>query len=130
MRSKSQTAREMAANFATLVQEADDPQEREYYARLRDAWTTLARRCEPFDFPDGYGFGRSDQTRTPPQSEVTGGASEIPHLVGRTKGYATRAPFRKLAGRAKGSSRNFRHKQPVGHALLEVPDHCRLGSRD
>jgi hypothetical protein len=52
MRSKSQTAREMAANFATLVQEADDPQEREYYARLRDAWTTLARRCEPFDFPD------------------------------------------------------------------------------
>jgi hypothetical protein len=42
----------MAAKCATLAQEADDPQEREHYARLRDAWTTLARRCEPFDFPD------------------------------------------------------------------------------
>src|SRR6266568_7268360 len=26
----------------------DDPQEREHYARLRDAWITLAKRCEPF----------------------------------------------------------------------------------
>jgi hypothetical protein len=52
MRSKSQTAWEAAAKCATLAQEADNPQEREHYARLRDAWTTLARRCEPFDFPD------------------------------------------------------------------------------
>jgi hypothetical protein len=52
MRSKSQTAWEAAAKCATLAQEADDPQEREHYARLREAWTTLARRCEPFDFPD------------------------------------------------------------------------------
>ena len=52
MRSKSQAAWETAARCATLAQEADDPQEREHYARLRDAWITLAKRCEPFNFPD------------------------------------------------------------------------------
>ena len=52
MGSKSQAAWETAARCATLAQEADDPQEREHYARLRDAWTTLAKRCEPFNFPD------------------------------------------------------------------------------
>jgi hypothetical protein len=35
-----------------VAQEADDPQEREHYARLRNAWITLAKRCEPFNFPD------------------------------------------------------------------------------
>jgi hypothetical protein len=52
MRSKSQAAWETAARCATLAQEADDPQEREYYARLRNAWVTLAKRCEPFNLPD------------------------------------------------------------------------------
>jgi hypothetical protein len=52
MRSKSQAAWETAAKCATLAQEADDPQEREHYARLRDAWITLAKRCEPFNLPD------------------------------------------------------------------------------
>jgi hypothetical protein len=52
MRSKSQAAWETVARCATLAQEADDPQEREHYARLRDAWITLAKRCEPFNFPD------------------------------------------------------------------------------
>ena len=52
MRTKSQAAWETAARCATLAQEADDPQEREHYARLRDAWITLAKRCEPFNFPD------------------------------------------------------------------------------
>ena len=52
MRSKSQAAWETAARCATLAQEADDPQEQEHYARLRDAWITLAKRCEPFNFPD------------------------------------------------------------------------------
>jgi hypothetical protein len=28
-----------------------EPQEREHYARLRNAWITLAKRCEPFNFP-------------------------------------------------------------------------------
>jgi hypothetical protein len=51
-RSKSQTAWETAAKCATLAEEADDPEEREHFARLRDAWTTLAKRCEPFSFPD------------------------------------------------------------------------------
>jgi hypothetical protein len=52
MRSKSQAAWETAARCATLAQEADDPQEQEYYARLRNAWITLAKRCEPFNLPD------------------------------------------------------------------------------
>jgi hypothetical protein len=46
MRSKSQAAWETAAKCATLTEETDDPNEREYYARLRDAWITLAKRCE------------------------------------------------------------------------------------
>jgi len=46
MRSKSQAAWETAARCATLSEETDDPNEREYYARLRDAWITLAKRCE------------------------------------------------------------------------------------
>jgi hypothetical protein len=29
-----------------LAQEANDPEEREHFTRLRDAWTTLAKRCE------------------------------------------------------------------------------------
>src|SRR5262249_17058330 len=37
---------------------------------------------------------------------------------------------KEIHGRAGGSSRNVRHKQPVGHALLEVPDHAGLGSWD
>ena len=32
--------------------EADDPEEREHYSRLRDAWITLAKGCEPLNFPD------------------------------------------------------------------------------
>jgi hypothetical protein len=52
MRSKSQTAWETAARCATLAQEADNSEEREYYARLHDAWTTLAKRCEDFNVPD------------------------------------------------------------------------------
>jgi hypothetical protein len=35
-----------------LAEEADDPHEREYYARLRDAWITLAKRCEFLSISD------------------------------------------------------------------------------
>src|SRR5437870_3519430 len=49
MRSKSQTAWETAGRCA--AQEANDPEEREHYTRLRNTWTTLAKRCEPFNFP-------------------------------------------------------------------------------
>jgi hypothetical protein len=52
MRSKSQTAWETAARCAALAQETDDPEEREHYTRLNDAWTTLAKRCEDFNIPD------------------------------------------------------------------------------
>jgi hypothetical protein len=33
-------------------------------------------------------------------------------------------------GRAKGSSLNVRHKQPMGHTFLKMPDHAGLGSWD
>ncbi len=52
MRSKRDTAWETAAKCAALAKEADDPQEREHYARMRDAWITLANRCEFIEFPD------------------------------------------------------------------------------
>jgi hypothetical protein len=52
MRSKRDTAWETAAKCAALAKEADDPQEREHYARVRDAWITLANRCEFIEFPD------------------------------------------------------------------------------
>jgi hypothetical protein len=52
MTSKSQTAWETAAKCATLAEEATDSEEREYYIRMRDAWTTLAKRCENFNLSD------------------------------------------------------------------------------
>ena len=52
MRSKSQTAWETVARCATLAEEASDQEEREYYVRLRDAWSTLAKRCEDFTVSD------------------------------------------------------------------------------
>jgi hypothetical protein len=52
MLSKLQTAWETAAKREALAKDADDPQEREYYARIRDAWITLANRCEFIEFPD------------------------------------------------------------------------------
>ena len=41
MRSKRDTAWETAAKCAVLAKEADGPQEREYYVRMRDAWIIL-----------------------------------------------------------------------------------------
>jgi hypothetical protein len=35
-----------------------DPHEREYYTRLRDAWITLAKRCEFFSFSDVTNSGK------------------------------------------------------------------------
>jgi hypothetical protein len=52
MRSKRQIAWETAARCATLAQEANNPEEREYYVRMRDAWITLANRCEFHDISD------------------------------------------------------------------------------
>jgi len=52
MRSKRDTAWETAAKCEALAKEADDPQEREYFARMRDAWITLANRCEFYSVSD------------------------------------------------------------------------------
>jgi hypothetical protein len=49
---KSETAWKTAARMAALAEEADNAEEREYYARMRDAWITLANRCEFLDVPD------------------------------------------------------------------------------
>ena len=46
MGTKSDTARKTAARMAALANEADTDEEREYYIRMRDAWITLANRCE------------------------------------------------------------------------------------
>ena len=52
MRLKSETAWRTAARMAALAEEADDAEEREHYTRLRDAWITLANRCEFFTISD------------------------------------------------------------------------------
>jgi hypothetical protein len=38
--------------MAALAEEADNAEEREHYTRLRDAWITLANRCEFFAVSD------------------------------------------------------------------------------
>jgi hypothetical protein len=48
---KSETAWKTAARMAALAEDTDDDYEREHFIRLRDAWITLANRCEPFDLP-------------------------------------------------------------------------------
>jgi hypothetical protein len=52
MGSKSDTAWQTAARLAALAEEADDDGEREYYIRMRDAWITLANRCEFMSISD------------------------------------------------------------------------------
>jgi hypothetical protein len=46
MGSKSVNAWKRGARMAALAEEADTDEEREYYTRMRDAWITLANRCE------------------------------------------------------------------------------------
>jgi hypothetical protein len=43
---KADHAWRTAAQCARLAQEADDEAEREFYRRLRDAWISVANRCE------------------------------------------------------------------------------------
>jgi hypothetical protein len=49
---KSDTAWKTAARMAALAEEADNDEEREHFTRVRDAWITLANRCEFLDIPD------------------------------------------------------------------------------
>jgi hypothetical protein len=44
--SKSNTAWRTAARMEALANEADTDEKREYYIKMRDAWITLANRCE------------------------------------------------------------------------------------
>jgi len=43
---KRDTAWKTAARMAALADEADNEQDREYFARVRDAYISLANRCE------------------------------------------------------------------------------------
>jgi hypothetical protein len=38
--------------MAALAKEADDDEEREHYERMRNAWITLANRCQFMSLPD------------------------------------------------------------------------------
>jgi hypothetical protein len=49
---KSDTAWKTAARMAALAEEADNGEEREHFVRMRDAWITLANRCEFFPISD------------------------------------------------------------------------------
>src|SRR5262245_20131389 len=57
-----------------------------------------------------------------PCGGAQGGAREPSWRFLRTLLYEvlSRAPLSKHTGRAKGSSQNVRHKQPIRHALLEA----------
>ena len=49
---QSQHESHTAARMAALAEEADNDEEREHFTRVRDAWITLANRCEFLDIPD------------------------------------------------------------------------------
>ena len=49
---KTEVAWKTAPRIAALAEEGDDDEEREYFVRMRDAWITLANRCEFLDVPD------------------------------------------------------------------------------
>jgi hypothetical protein len=46
------TARKTAARLAAMAEEADNEPDREYFARIRDAYISLANRCEFFPISD------------------------------------------------------------------------------
>ena len=78
-------------------------------------------------------IGLSAKNENPAEPELGGGVSgTLLRAISSETRFLMRAPPGKQMGRAKSSSRNVRHKQPVGHALSEVPDHpCfSAGDRD
>jgi hypothetical protein len=61
MQSKAETAWLTAAKCAKLAQEAEGTDEREFYTRMRDAWISVANRCEFLDLADGHAVGSAHQ---------------------------------------------------------------------
>ena len=57
MRSKSEHAWRTAAECAKRAQEADDKGEHEFFVRMRNAWITVANRCEFMDVLDEQAAG-------------------------------------------------------------------------
>jgi hypothetical protein len=49
MRPNAENAWRTAARCATLAQEADEKEEREFYLKMRDAWIALGNRCQFLD---------------------------------------------------------------------------------
>jgi hypothetical protein len=55
MPSRAEKAWQTAAQCARLVQQADGEDEREFYLRMRNAWITVANRCEFIDVLEEQG---------------------------------------------------------------------------
>jgi hypothetical protein len=55
MPSRAGKAWQTAAQCARQAQQADSKDEREFYLRMRNAWITVANRCEFIDGLEGQG---------------------------------------------------------------------------
>jgi hypothetical protein len=55
MPSRAEKAWQTAAQCARLAQQADGTDEREFYLRMRNAWITVANRCEFIDVMEEQG---------------------------------------------------------------------------
>jgi hypothetical protein len=56
MRSTSDGAWRMAAQCATLAQESEQKDERDFYIRMRDSWIKVANRSAFLDSVDEHGL--------------------------------------------------------------------------
>jgi len=56
MRSKSDDAWRMAAQFAKLAQESESRSERDFYIRMRDSWIKVANQLAFLDVVDEHGM--------------------------------------------------------------------------
>src|SRR5215831_10642979 len=75
------------------------------------------------------------QTKTPPERAIwatRAGFREPSSAISSETRFLMKGSAQETHGRARGSSRNLRHEQPVGHALLEAASvsGCPLGARN
>src|SRR5215831_18618507 len=66
------------------------------------------------------------QTKTPPERAIwatRAGFREPSSAISSETRFLMKGSAQETHGRARGSSRNLRHEQPIGHTLLEMPDH-------
>jgi hypothetical protein len=104
-----------------------------FYRVLPPRWaSTIARSKSAFGngvvvIPRRSAGASFAKTRTPPGFPMGRG-------LGNPQGYSSdivnEGSTWETHGRARGSSRNIRHEEPIGDTLLEVPDHRCLASWD